>query len=144
MKDEGSFATAICGLIDLKRNVFRFASAGGPDSVLFHSDGTFESSHSGGLPLGLMPDISHEESAAQFNQGDSLLLFSDGAVEIEDAENKMLDTEGLIEILKSQNYPKSPLQMEALEQELLRYSNSIRLEDDLTIIEIKFKANINK
>ena len=63
------------------------------------------------------------------------------AVEIENTQGRMLGSEGLIEILRSQNYPQSPLRMEALEEELLRYSNSIRLEDDLTIIELRLKNN---
>lgn len=144
VKGEGSFATAIGGLIDLKKNVFRFVSAGGPEILLFHPDGTYESSNSAGLPLGLMPDADYEEISTEFGQGDSLLLFSDGAVEIENAESKMLGPEGLIEILKSQDYPQSPLQMEILEEALLKYSNSIRLDDDLTIIEIQFQRNESK
>jgi len=144
VKGEGSFATAIGGLIDLKKNVFRFVSAGGPEILLFHPDGTYESSNSAGLPLGLMPDADYEEISTEFSQGDSLLLFSDGAVEIENAESKMLGPEGLIEILKSHDYPQSPLQMEILEEALLKYSNSIRLDDDLTIIEIRFQKNESK
>ena len=61
-----------------------------------------------------------------------------GAVEIENAEEEILGSEGLIKILESRGYPQSPLKMEALEEDLLKYSNSIRLADDLTIIEIKF------
>lgn len=144
IKEEGSFATAVCGIIDLKRNVFRFASAGGPEIVLFHADGTYECLMSAGLPLGLMSDADYEEFSSEFHDGDSLLLFSDGAVEIENAESKMLGVHGLIEILKSQNYPQSPLRMEALEEAMLKYSNSIRLEDDLTIIEIRFQSDVNK
>ncbi len=58
-------------------------------------------------------------------------------VEIKNADGKMLGPHGLIEILKSQDYPRSHLSMEALEEALLKYSNSIRMEDDLTIIEIR-------
>ncbi len=144
VKQEGSFATAVCGLVDLKKNVFRFASAGGPEPVLMHENGTYECLKSAGLPLGLMPDAAYEEFSAEFHQGDNLLFFSDGAVEIKNAEGKMLGAHGLIEILESQDYPQSPLRMEALEKALLKYSNSIRLEDDLTIIEIRFQGNKNK
>jgi serine phosphatase RsbU (regulator of sigma subunit) len=144
VKEEGSFATAICGQVDLNKKVFRFASAGGPEVLLVHKNGTYECLKSDGLPLGLMSDADYEEFSAKFLEGDSLLLFSDGAVEIENADRKMLETEGLIEILKSQDYPRSPLRMEALQKALLQYSDSIRLEDDLTIIEIRFQGTENK
>jgi len=141
VKQEGSFATAVCGLVDLKRNVFRFASAGGPEIVLMHENGTYECLKSAGLPLGLMSDADYKECSTEFHQGDNLLLFSDGAVEIENAEGKMLGAHGLIEILKGQDYPQSPLRTEALKEALLKYSNSIHLEDDLTIIEVRCQRN---
>lgn len=144
VKSEGSFATAICGLIDLNNNLFRFSSAGGPEIVLFHGDGTYECPKSAGLPLGLMSDAEYKEFSTKFHKGDSLLLFSDGAVEIKNAAGKILGVEGLIEILKSQSYPQSQLQMEALEEALLKYSNSIRLDDDLTIMEVRFNDKGNK
>jgi PAS domain S-box-containing protein len=138
MKAEGSFATALCGLVDMNKHVFRFASAGGPEVVLMHADGSYECLKSEGFPLGLMADADYEELSAEFHNGDCLLLFSDGAVEVKNAEGILLGTEGLIRILKKQGYPQKPLQKEALEEELLKYSNSIRLDDDLTIIEIRF------
>jgi PAS domain S-box-containing protein len=144
VKQEDFFATAECGLVDLNKNIFRFSSAGGPEIVLMHENGTYECLKGVGLPLGLISDADYEEFSTEFQQGDSLLLFSDGAVEIENADGKMLGLHGLIEILKSQNYPRLPLQMEALEEALLKYSNSIRLEDDLTIIEVRFQRNENK
>jgi sigma-B regulation protein RsbU (phosphoserine phosphatase) len=138
VKTEGSFATAICGLIDMNEHMFRFASAGGPEPVLMHADGKYECLKSDGLPLGLMADADYEEFSAQVRQGDCLLLFGDGAVEVKNAEGRLLDTEGLINILKNQGYPKMHIQMEALEEALLKYSNSIRLDDDLTILEVRF------
>jgi PAS domain S-box-containing protein len=138
VKAEGSFATAICGLIDVNEQMFRFASAGGPEPVLMHADGTYECLKSDGLPLGLMADADYDEFSAQIHQGDSLLLFSDGVVEVKNAQGSLLGTEGLIHILRKQGSPKKPLQKEALEEALLKYSNSIRLDDDLTIIEVRF------
>ena len=54
---------------------------------------------------------------------------------------KMLDLDGLIGILKQQGYPQADLQMEALEEELLKYSNAIRLDDDLTFVEIRLQKH---
>ncbi len=137
VKTDTSFATAVCGLVDLKDRVFRFAGVGGPQVLLMHADGTCACLESPGLPLAVMEDAPYEEVAAEIREGDSLLLFSDGAVEIQNADGKMLDIDGLVGILKKQGYPKSAIQMDALEEALLRYSNTIRLEDDLTLIEIR-------
>lgn len=138
IKTDESFATAVCGLVDLKNRVFRFAGAGGPQVLLMHADGTHECLESSGLPLAVMEDAPYEEVIAGIEEGDSLLLFSDGAIEIHNADGQMLDIDGLVGILKTQGYPEREIDMASLEEELLKYSNSIRLDDDLTLIEVRF------
>ena len=138
IKAETSFATAVCGLVDLNELTFRFASAGGPEVMLMHADRTYECLKSTGLPLGLMAEADYEEFSTEVHQGDCLLLFSDGAVEVKNADGKLLGTKGLIEILRNRGYPQKHIQIEALHEDLLKYSNSIRLEDDLTMIEVRF------
>jgi hypothetical protein len=54
----------------------------------------------------------------------------------------MLELKGLIGLLKKQGYPAADLQMEVLEEDLLKYSNGIRLADDLTLIEIRIQEQI--
>jgi serine phosphatase RsbU (regulator of sigma subunit) len=74
----------------------------------------------------------------QLQAGDSVLLFSDGAFEIENARDEMLGVDGFLQILKNLDYPKVQLSMDVLEKELLKFSNDIRLEDDITIIEVRY------
>ncbi len=138
VKTDESFATAVCGLVDLKDRTFRFAGAGGPIVLLMHADGTHECLESSGLPLAVMEDAAYEEVSVEIQDGDSLLLFSDGAIEIHNADGEMLDIDGLVAILRNHGYPDCGIDMDALEEELLKYSNAIRLEDDLTLIEIRF------
>jgi len=138
VKTDESFATAVCALIDLNDRTFRFVGAGGPQVVLMHADGTCEYLESPGLPLAIMEDARYEEISVKIQAGDSLLLFSDGAIEIQNADGKMLDIDGLVTILRKQGYPERGIDMAALEEELLKYSNAIRIEDDLTLIEVRF------
>jgi serine phosphatase RsbU (regulator of sigma subunit) len=103
-----------------------------------HADGTHELLEGAGLPLAVMEDADYEETSTEIQEGDRLLFFSDGAAEIHNAAGEMLDTDGLIGILKRQGYPATDIDMDVLEEELLKYSNGIRLDDDLTFIEIRF------
>ena len=138
VKDE-SFATAICGVIDAEQRTLRFASAGGPPVLVVHSSGAVEPLESSGLPFGMMEDASYNEVATRLAPEDCLLLFSDGAVEIHNADGAMLGVEGLVQILKNSGYPKSGININAVEEQLLRFSNAIRLEDDLTFLEARFR-----
>jgi PAS domain S-box-containing protein len=138
VKTDQSFATALCGLVDLETRVFRFASAGAPPVLLVHADGTHEFLKSKGLPLAIMEDANYDEVAVRIQNGDRLLFYSDGAEEIKNAAGEFLGPDGLLGILKKQGYPREGIRMDALEEELLKYSNEIRLGDDLTLVEIRF------
>ena len=138
VKGGEAFAAGICGLVDAERQEIRFAGAGNPPVLIVHANGEFEEAPSAGVPFGLMEDAPYDDAALKLHPGDRLLLFSDGAMEIHNAEDKLLGIAGLIAILKRLGYPGSGIQGIALEEELLKYSNAVRLEDDLTLIEMCF------
>jgi PAS domain S-box-containing protein len=133
-----TFATAMSGIIDVTDATLCFTGAGGPPPLIIHENLTFEQPKSTGPPLGVMEDIRYEEKMVKLEPGDSILLFSDGAIEIQNAENEWLGNEGFTQILKRLDYPRTKLSMDSLEEELLKFSNDIRLQDDITIIEVRF------
>lgn len=137
VKDE-SFATAVSLMLDAQAGKLCLASAGGPPALIMRTDGSVEQLDVPGMPLGMLEDVAYEESTAELRRGDCLLLISDGAFEIHNASSEMLGVEGLIRILQSHDYPATPLAFEAVEQELLRYSNAIRLPDDVTFLEARY------
>jgi sigma-B regulation protein RsbU (phosphoserine phosphatase) len=133
-----SFATAVCGVIDAKERSLRFAAAGGPPILVVRPDGEFQSLACPGFPLGMVENTEYEEQKATLCDGETLLAFSDGVTEIENAQGDMLGADGLMRILQGLGYPQSPLPGEKLEEELLKFSNSIRLDDDITLLEARF------
>jgi serine phosphatase RsbU (regulator of sigma subunit) len=137
VKDE-SFATAICATVNARTGSLRLTSAGGPPALIVRSDGSFAGLEASGLPLGMIGEFEYEELTAELRPGDCLLLVSDGAIEVHNAHNEILGVDGLVQILKRHGYPRSLLPKKAIEEELLRYSNAIRLVDDLTIIEARY------
>jgi phosphoserine phosphatase RsbU/P len=138
VRDE-SFATALCGIVDVVSRKVRVASAGGPPLVLLHLDGRVTQVEIPGLPFGLTATAEYDERELVCEPGDTLLMYTDGAVEIEDADGKMLGTEGLMKILSGLGYPEKVIRIEPLQRALLKISNGIRLVDDLTLLELRFK-----
>jgi phosphoserine phosphatase RsbU/P len=139
VKDE-SFATAVCGILDIDNRQARFAAAGGPPLVILRSDGSHQEYKSPGFPFGVSQDPQYEEMELQFDAGDCLLLVSDGAIDIRDAGGKTLGITGLARILRQFGYPKTPVRKDGLDEELLIFSNALRLEDDMTMIGFVFPA----
>ena len=140
--DINTFAAATCGVIDAHNASLCFAGAGGPPPLVVDAKGDFKKLPSSGLPLGFTDDIpeaaAYKEQTVPLTPGDSILMFSDGAFEIHNARNEILGVDGFINILKDLNYPRVPLNMAALEEALLKFSNDIRLQDDITILEARF------
>ena len=136
-----TFATGICGVIDARNGKLRLTGAGGPAPLIMHSNGQIEKPKPSGPPFGVMEKAPYHILSVQMDPGDSVLLFTDGVIEIQNVEGEWLGNDGLIQTLNNLDYPKVQLHMDALEKELLKFSNDIRLQDDLTIIEMKFIAH---
>ena len=133
-----SFATAVCGVIDAGQRTLRAVSAGGPPGLAIRAAGATEPLEAAGLPFGMVEDADYEAIETRFDQGDCLLLFSDGAVEVHNAQGELLGITGIVRILKEIGYPASGLRIGAIEERLLRYSNDLQLPDDITFIEVRF------
>jgi serine phosphatase RsbU (regulator of sigma subunit) len=133
-----TFATAVCGVIDARAGKVSFTGAGGPSPLLIRANQVFEKIQCPGPPLGVMEDVPYEEQTIKLESGDSILLFSDGAFEIRNARDQLLGVDGLAQILTSLDYPQNQLNVDELHEELLTFSNEIRLQDDITIIEVRY------
>ncbi len=133
-----TFATAICGVIDASTGTVLLSGAGGPSPLLIRANRTTEKIECPGPLFGVMEEVPYKEQILELDQGDSLLLFSDGAFEIRNARDELLGVDGLAKILTSLDYPQNQLNMDALQEELLKFSNEIRLQDDITIMEVRF------
>jgi len=137
VKDE-SFATAVCGVLDPATRIVKITSAGGPPLTIFRSDFTTAVIETSGVPFGMFGNADYEECELQCSSGDRLLMFSDGAIEIRNSEGQLLGVEGLVGMVQSLGYPKSPIRIESLQKALLTYSDEISLDDDLTFLEVRF------
>ena len=133
-----SFATALCGVFDARTGELRLAAAGGPPALLLRTGAAPRWIHAHGIPLGIAIGGVYPETTATLESGDRLMMFTDGAFEIHNAVKEELGMEGLLKILEELEYPRRELRLERLEEELLKYSNNIRLQDDLTIILLEY------
>ena len=137
IKEEEPFAAALCGVLDLERGELRMAGAGNPSPILVRNGNEYEQLACSGLLLGLFEEARYEEAVVNIQSGDCLLFFTDGAVEISLSEGGLLNSDGLAAILKELGYPNSNVTLAGIEEELLRRSDRIRFDDDLTFLEIR-------
>jgi sigma-B regulation protein RsbU (phosphoserine phosphatase) len=138
-KDAGPFAATICGVVDLPAGELRVVGAGSPAPLVMNASGRCDKVICPGLPLGCMEDVTYTQEVVPIAPGDYVLLFSDGAIEVSLADESFLGTDGLVAILQRLGYPGSAVSLEQIEEEILRASDRIRFDDDLTLMEVRIR-----
>jgi PAS domain S-box-containing protein len=131
---DNSFATAVSGVFDAGQGILTLSFAGGPPALLLQTGAAPRWVHAPGIPLGISENSSYTEITTTLEAGDQLMLCTDGVFEIHNALQEELGMDGFLNILGALDYPRRKLRLEYLEEELLKYSNAIQLQDDLTLI----------
>ncbi len=80
-KFERAYVTACCVVIDRPRGTVGYAAAGHPPPLLRRRDGRIERLDAGGVALALLPVAGYGTAEVPFEEGDRLLLFTDGLLE---------------------------------------------------------------
>lgn len=143
MSGEGGFATAVCGTVDVPQGRLLLSSAGGPTPLLCNKGNCQFVTEMSGLPMGLLDQDGYDQVERPLEPEGRLLLFSDGLVEVRDAGGQCLDTDGLVRLLQDLQYPSRGLDVSGLEERLLRYSNAIRFDDDITLLELRLGSLVD-
>lgn len=133
-----TFATCLLGLIDQQNKKIRFIGAGNPHPLIIHDENNASYIECSGIPLGMMQNVVYEPVDYNYQTGEKLLLYTDGAIEVMMPDKTMMGEEGLLALLHEIGYIENIAGLTQIEKEILNRSNEIRLNDDLTLVEITF------
>jgi sigma-B regulation protein RsbU (phosphoserine phosphatase) len=78
---EDRYFTMIYGIVDTRMCTLRLAQAGHPNPVVMSLSGELTVLGTGGMPVGLWPEIDFDVVEVPFHPGDRLVLYSDGVSE---------------------------------------------------------------
>lgn len=137
VRDNESFATGLFGLIDLQAEAVALCAAGSPAFILYRGNKARQIKLSS-LPLGLIADHIYEVTFLPLEPGDGLLLYTDGATEINDRQHDMLGNDGLVAMINKYGFPRDDAALTDLVEKLLRFSDQIRFPDDITLLAISY------
>jgi sigma-B regulation protein RsbU (phosphoserine phosphatase) len=132
---DGYFATAVFVRLNVATGDLCCVRAGHPSPLLLRRDGHIKRLSQRSPALGLNTTSAFAENQERLESGDTMLLFTDGAVELQDKRGQELGEAGLIRLLG--NYAGAPLDLPQIEKSLLEFSNLIRLPDDLTLLSVR-------
>ena len=93
---------AVRGVRSGNRRHFTYASGGHDAPLLVRADGTSELLPlTGGIALGLIPGLEYNQNSVTLNQGETLVLYTDGVTEAMNGEGEQFGVERLREVFSN-------------------------------------------
>jgi len=127
----GQFVTAACVFIDLETQAVTYAGAGHPPSLLLQrGTGEVIELAENGLFLGPFRHARYANVTAPFQQGDKLLLYTDGIIEATMQDQQPFGGQRLKEFIRERQLAEPSLFVDQLFQAV---SSPVQ-EDDLTVV----------
>ena len=133
------FITLFYGIYDPLDGSLSFVNAGHLPPLLRRRDGTIDhvGSAGGGLALGMFDHATYTTDRATIAPGDTLVLYSDGITEAEDASGRAFDEAGLADVLAAHAAEDPPRIAQGILRRVETYVGDARLADDLTALVLK-------
>jgi len=134
------FVTLFYAELDPESGALSFLNAGHNPPLIVHSAGTVEQLASGGLPLGIKRDADYREGRTQLQQGDVLVIYSDGVTEAVSPSGEEFGPTRLYEVV-SRNIEASAAGIrDRIESSLTKFSQGTSAADDITLVIVKRQA----
>ena len=142
--DLGLYFTLFYGVYDRESGVLRYVNAGHPAPVGTQADGSpIEiSPESGGMPIGLQ-QTPYREQAVQLDPGDTLLVYSDGALECVNAEYEIYGRHRLQTFVSGKTEEPPDLILDELIAELSAWCRGRAFTDDLSLMLLRRPTSLS-
>jgi phosphoserine phosphatase RsbU/P len=142
--DAMNYFTMIYGVLDTQRSSIVLAQAGHPPAVLLKANGEVQAIEgAGGVPIGMLPDMSYDEIEVPLELHDRLFFYTDGITECENQFGEQFSEQRLLQTL--QKFVHLPLDeiIAELAAELRFWRGGTNFDDDVSLLAIeKFSLNI--
>jgi PAS domain S-box-containing protein len=135
--DFNKFITLFYGLLDTAGGQIIYCN-GGHDQPVFMAPGReIKELKTGGIPLGFMADYEYAEEAVSFDDGNLLVLYSDGITEAMNEQEEEFGLERLNTVIK-QNQKKGASDMiNDILDAVMKFTGETPQMDDMTLMIIK-------
>ncbi len=136
--DAMQYFTMVYGVTDVRDGRTKLVQAGHPSPLYQEKEGKVTLLGMGGLPVGMLPHVEHEEHEFYFGPGDRLFLYCDGITECHNGKSTdQFSVERLVRLVEGwRSLPLKEL-MKGIEQKLRLWRGSEEFEDDITLLAIE-------
>ncbi len=131
------FITFFMLCVDPARKCIRYVNAGHNPPFLVKNDGKVKTLSTGGLLFGISESVTYEEGEIQLENGDMVLMYTDGVSEAMNSAEEEFGEKRLAGMAsKKRTIPLGEL-LSAIEEEVGRFHGSREYEDDFTLLAVR-------
>ena len=135
--ERNQFVTAFYGILDASKGTLAYSNAGHNPALLVNAAGTSRYIDKGEQPLGMFRETRYHEYYLEFEPGDVLVLYTDGATEASSPSGEEFGRERLAQAVK-EIYDRPAREMIAsLQMAVLEWTDNKGATDDVTFFIIK-------
>jgi sigma-B regulation protein RsbU (phosphoserine phosphatase) len=140
------FVTVLYCVIDVRLGDARFARAGHPPPLhVRRNSGEVQTiplgGDSAGPAIGIIPNAQFKTTEAKLEDGDFLVFFTDGIIEVEASDGSQFGIEGLRESVRSNLDQPIKSLLDAVVSDVYRFGDSTVLTDDACLIAAELSPN---
>ena len=133
--DTGMFVTLFYGIYDPATNEFTYANGGHNPQLIVHADGSSTVlAMTGGVVLGVVPNIQYEQTTVALSPGDTILLYTDGITDATNEEGEFFGLERLQATFAGNPPRDSRAANDAVFEALQNFVGDAAQADDITCL----------
>jgi phosphoserine phosphatase RsbU/P len=135
--ESNQFVTAFYGILDAPNRTLAYSNAGHNPPLLLNAAGSSRFLEKGEQPLGMFRETRYHEYYLEFDPGDVLVLYTDGATEANSPDGEEFGRERLAQaVMKAYDRPAREM-IAILQMEILEWTDHKGSNDDVTFFIIK-------
>jgi hypothetical protein len=137
---EERFLSVFMAIINTYTKTLRYAKAGHPDQYLYKA-GTRELQllATDGMFIGAFNEGKFEEKSCTIENGDKLILFTDGITENRNLDNEQYGDKRLFDLIEKEGYKDALSLHEIIIQNHREFCNGVKPNDDICLLIVEFK-----
>ena len=134
---EQQFVTLVYGIWDASCHTFTYGSAGHPPVLHYRAaTGTVHELTVGGMVLGVCEGMEYPTESVSLEEGDALVLYTDGIIEASDSSDEVFGRDRLSEVVAAHGEQSSEALAAAILKAVSQFAHQV-WEDDVTLVVIK-------
>ena len=132
------FVTLLYAVFDPESGLLTYANGGHSNPLVVHTDGSNEElPTTGGIALGVMPNLEYREASVTLAPGDTLILYTDGVSEAMNSEGEEFGVDRLMRIFNERAPASAKEANEVILQAVVEFADGYPQSDDVTCLVLR-------